>query len=302
MKCTSVKLCAVAALVVVCVTLGTARADFELVEDFEDLVLGPIDDQGGWYAADDTSVVALDPADEANQALAVVTDSTHLHHSAVILNDTVRMMFLRFRFAEHQNYSFGMSDSSSPDQFGHFEVELSMTNASNDLRVNDGGTYDELGLFTPGTWYNVWLLINNVTDDTQIFLHDRPGDDATVADQLDIDGQTVFDYRDGSAGNLLNFFIKTGGGSGPSGPLFIDDIYLENSDALNLENPAGEPTCVADANDDGVTDQADLGILLSAFGSSEGDPGYNPAVDYDADGMVGQTDLGFLLADFGCGT
>jgi hypothetical protein len=302
MEGTSAKLCAVVALVVVSVSLGTARADFVLVEDFEDLVLGPIDDQGGWHAADDTSVVALDPADEANQVLAVTTDSTHLHHSAVILDGTVRMMFLRFRFAEHQNYSFGMSDSSSPDQFGHFEVELSMTNAVPELRINDGGTYDELGLFAPGTWYNVWLFINNVTDDTQIFLHDRPGDDATANDQLDIDGQTVFEFRDGSAGNLLNFFIKTGGGSGPSGPLYLDDLYIEDTDALNLENPAGEPTCVADANGDGVTDQADLGILLSAFGTSEGDPGYNAAVDYDTDGTIGQPDLGFLLADYGCGS
>ncbi|HUU97116.1 MAG TPA: hypothetical protein VM487_15365 [Phycisphaerae bacterium] len=302
MKCTSVKLCAVLALVVVGVSFEAARADFVLVEDFEGLALGPIDDQGGWVAENDTSVVTLDPADETNQVLAVTTDSTHLYRSALILNGTVRMMFVRFRFAEQQNYSFGMSDSVAPDQFGHFEVELSMTNATNELRVNDGGTYDELGLFTPGTWYNVWILVNNITDETQLFLHDRPGGDATMDDQLDVDGQTVFDFRNGSAGNLVNFFIKTGGGSGPSGPLYIDDIYIENTDALNLHNPAGEPGCPADANGDGVTDQADLGILLSAFGASEGDPDYNPNVDYDGDGTVGQADLGFLLADFGCGT
>ena len=302
MKRTSAKLCAVVALLTACVPFGAARADFVLVEDFEGLTLGPIDGQNDWTAENDTSVVTLDPADDTNQVLAVTTDSTHLHKGAVIFDGTVRMMFVRFRFAGQQNYSFGMSDVSEPGRFDHFEVELSMTNAMNELRVNDGGMYDELGLLTPGTWYNTWVLVNNFTDKTQIFLHDRPGDDATMDDQLDAEGQTVFDFRNSSAGNLINFFVKTGGGSGPSGPLYLDDIYIENTNVLNLRNPAGEPDCPADANDDGVTDQADLGILLSAFGTSEGDPNYNPDVDYDADGMVGQADLGFLLADFGCGT
>ena len=302
MSVTSRRLCAAVACLVIYMALGTARADFVLVEDLEGLALGPIDGQNGWTAEHETSVVTLDPAGGTNQVLAVTTDSTHLYKSAMILNGTVRILFLRFQFAGQQNYSFGMSDHAVPDRFGDFEVELSMTNSTNELRVNDGGMYDELGTLTPGTWYNVWLLVNNFTDDTEIYLHDRPGDDATTDDQLDADGQTVFDFRNNSAGNLINFFIKTGGGSGPSGPLYLDDIYVENTDALNLRNPAAEPDCVADANGDGVTDQADLGILLSAFGSSVGDPNYDPNVDFDGDGAIGQADLGFLLADFGCGT
>ena len=279
-----------------------ARADFVLVENFEGLVLGPIDEQNQWNAAHDTSVVTLDPSGGTNQVLAVTTDSTHLYRPATILNGTVRMMFVRFRFGGQQNYSFGLSDHTFPDQFGHFEVELNMTNALNELRVNDDGQYEELGMLVPGTWYNVWLLVNNVTDETQIYLHDRPGDDATAADLLEVEGQTAFSFRDGSAGDLVTFFIKTGGGSGPSGPLYLDDIYLENTDALNLYNPAAEPACAADVNQDGSTDLADLAILLAAYGSSIGDPAYNPQVDFDADGTIGLADLSFLLADYGCET
>lgn len=299
---TLLKVCAALCLALPCIPFQAAQADFVLVENFEGLVLGPIDEQNQWNAAHDTSVVTLDPSGGTNQVLAVTTDSTHLYRPATILNDTVRMMFVRFRFGGQQNYSFGLSDHMFPDQFGHFEVELNMTNALNELRVNDDGQYEELGMLVPDTWYNVWLLVNNVTDETQIYLHDRPGDDATAADLLEVEGQTTFAFRDGSAGDLVTFFIKTGGGSGPSGPLYLDDIYIEDTDGLNLYNPAAEPACAADVNQDGSTDLADLAILLAAYGSSIGDPAYNPEVDFDADGTVGLADLSFLLADYGCET
>ena len=299
---TPLKVCAALCLVLLAISSQVALADFVLVEDFEGLVLGPIDEQNQWIAENDTSVVTLDPSGGTNQVLAVTTDSTHLYRPATIPNDTVRMTFLRFRFGDHQNYSFGLSDNMHPDQFGHFEVELSMTNAVSELRVNDGGQYEELGLLAPDTWYNVWLLVNNVTDQTQIYLHDRPGDDATAADLLEVDGQTAFAFRDGSAGDLVTFFIKTGGGSGPAGPLYLDDIYIEDTDGLNLYNPAAGPACAADVNQDGSTDLVDLAILLAAYGSSIGEPAYNPQVDFDADGTVGLSDLSFLLADYGCGT
>ena len=34
--------------------------------------------------------------------------------------------------------------------------------------------------------------------------------------------------RYASAGDLVNFYIKTGGGSGQQGPLYVDDIFLED--------------------------------------------------------------------------
>ena len=59
---------------------------------------------------------------------------------------------------------------------------------------------------------------------------------------------------------------------------------------------AGAP---GDLDGDGDVDQADLGILLAAFGRCSGDEGFNPAADIDGDGCVGQGDLGILLANFG---
>jgi hypothetical protein len=47
---------------------------------------------------------------------------------------------------------------------------------------------------------------------------------------------------------------------------------------------------------------ADLADLLQAYGSTTGDPDYNPGADFDDDGYVNLWDLAFLLADYGCGT
>ena len=282
------------------ITTLPASADFIPVETFDALTLGPIDDQNGWNARHDTSIVTLDPAGGSNQALAVATDSTWVYKSVFIPDGTMRMLFVRFRFAGQQNYSFGMSDSSSPDQFGHFEVELSMTNATNELRVNDDGNYKVLRPLTPDTWYNVWLKIDNQNDYTSIYLHDRPGEPADASDLLDIAGQTEFVFRDGYAGDLRTFFIKTGGGSGPSGPLYLDDIYLEDTDALNLSNPAATD-CPGDVDGNGITNLQDLAALLGAYGTTSLDPNFNPAADFDGNGVIELSDLAFLLADYGCG-
>lgn len=229
---------------------AVTRAEFTWVEDFDALIPGPIDDQAGWYAVDDTSLVTTDPIDPANQVLAVTTNSTFLRRPLVISNGTARTLFLRFRFGQQQSYSLGMSDRTYPSQFGDFESELSMTNSSNELRINDGGTYTELGMLTPNTWYNVWLYIDNIGDTTQVYLHSRPRDAARPSDLLDVDGQTAFAFRDVTALDLQTFFIKTGGGSsGNVGPLLIDDLYLEDTDALNRSNPTGQ-RCDADGDGD----------------------------------------------------
>ncbi len=66
-----------------------------------------------------------------------------------------------------------------------------------------------------------------------------------------------------------------------------------------------EVTCdpvPGDTDGDGDVDQSDLGSLLSAYGSTVGDPDYNPAADFDEDGDVDQSDLGTLLSNYGVGT
>ncbi|MCW8842021.1 MAG: hypothetical protein OQK00_01260, partial [Rhodobacteraceae bacterium] len=65
----------------------------------------------GWQALADNSAVVLDPDDPANQVLQVVTESTNLFHEAQLLDGEVRMLFLRFRYADQLNFSLGMSEA-----------------------------------------------------------------------------------------------------------------------------------------------------------------------------------------------
>ena len=68
------------------------------------------------------------------------------------------------------------------------------------------------------------------------------------------------------------------------------------------EFSGGEPECPGDIDGDGDTDHSDLGELLAAWCTHEGDPNWNPDADLDGDGHIGHGDLGILLADWGCGT
>lgn len=63
--------------------------------------------------------------------------------------------------------------------------------------------------------------------------------------------------------------------------------------AYERQPPAPVP---GDLNGDGKVNQSDLGILLAAFGTCIGQPGYNAVADIDGDGCVGQSDLGTLLS------
>ena len=54
-----------------------------------------------------------------------------------------------------------------------------------------------------------------------------------------------------------------------------------------------------DIDGDGDVDQSDLGILLAAYSSCEGDEYWNPDADLDGNGCVDQSDLGILLANYG---
>ena len=223
-----------------------AQGAFVKIDDFESLTPGPIDEQNEWFADDQSSVVALDPADANNQVLSVLTASTFLFHDAEIPEGQDRMLFMRFRYEDQLNVSFGMSESSFPDQFGNFEPELSLTSTTDDLRISDGGTYSVLATLQPQHWYNCWLYIDNENDLTSVWLHDRPGEAATAADELGIDGRFEIPFRQGTLSDLQKIFIKTGGGDGVAGPLILDDIYVQNTEMVDLSYPVNSMSGVGD--------------------------------------------------------
>lgn len=60
-------------------------------------------------------------------------------------------------------------------------------------------------------------------------------------------------------------------------------------------------TLLGDADGDGVVDSTDLGLLGLAWGSTQGQPLYNPNCDFNSDGVVDSTDLGIIGLYWGKG-
>jgi len=224
----------------------SAHASFQVVDDFDNLMLGNIDGKNGWVATLTSGEVILDPSDNNNQTLKVSTESGILHKAESIDQDTTRMLFLRLRFDTHGRYSFGFSHLLNPDEYSDFGPELGMaaetaSDPNNDFRVANNlttGIYDVLDTLAPGTWYNVWVLVDNTSNTYKVWMNSVPGRDARATDQLkNSAGKSEFGFRT-SASDLINFFIKTGGGDSPvDGRFYIDDIYLENTTDINLINP-----------------------------------------------------------------
>jgi len=70
----------------------------------------------------------------------------------------------------------------------------------------------------------------------------------------------------------------------------IDEYSISSASGTNWGGPVG-PYSPADFNQDGVVDGADIGLLLSAWGTSDG--------DLTGDGTTDGADLGILLSEWG---
>ena len=232
--------------------VANAHAAFQVVEDFDSLTFGNISGQNGWFATSGSGEVVLDPGGDSNRVLKATTESGILHKATSVAQGTKRMLFLRFRFEEHGRFSFGLSHLSNPDEFSDFGPELGMaadtaSDPNNDFRVANGlfppGIYDVLRTLGPGIWYNIWILVDNSSDTYQVWMNSNRGGNAQITDQLENNAtEREFGFRTSTVKGLINFFIKTGGGKSPvEGRFYIDDIYIEDTDDTNLNNPIANP-------------------------------------------------------------
>lgn len=79
-------------------------------------------------------------------------------------------------------------------------------------------------------------------------------------------------------------------GSGPN------DVYAVGDDGTILHYPGG---WLGDVDCDGHVDVADLLWMVDSFGTSEGDPAFDPRCDLNTDAAVDTVDLLFLVNNFG---
>lgn len=87
----------------------------------------------------------------------------------------------------------------------------------------------------------------------------------------------------------------------------VIDLRLEESRRRLIAATQGrgawsiEINIPGDVNGDCVIDQADLAGMLAAFGTTKGEPDYEPRADFDGNGRVDQGDLATLLSLYGEG-
>ncbi len=110
-----------------------------------------------------------------------------------------------------------------------------------------------------------------------------------------------FDSDPGNAGGAIFNQALPEERSGPDGAGGMAPIENWNSNGdfglyqISLQGVAGQTLCPnSDINNDGITDTADLGILIAQFGSP-----VSSLADLNADGVVDTADLGILIAEFG---
>lgn len=77
------------------------------------------------------------------------------------------------------------------------------------------------------------------------------------------------------------------------------DATSVSSDHAPVVLDLAMPCLTGDLDCDGSVSLGDLSRLLTAFGTSSGDPGYDPGADLDANGQVDLADLSALLTHYG---
>jgi len=295
-----------------------------LLSDFESATLGDPDGQESWTNISDNAeayTIVVDPADESNQVLeagfATGGDAYLTLPDGGFADGTTNTVFFRMRNEDPGDLVFGSSDVAAPAAWGDYEGYQVFVGGS--INVRNGGTFDVHTPYESDEWTNVWLVLDNDFDGTDIY--------TSVGDAAEPEtGPQFGDFRNGTDDALVTLNLRMGAPQADAIG-YVDDIYFASGTLLS--NPLGTvttPTCAVPAGRipgdlDGVDGVAfaDFLTLSANFGSEvstyeQGDIDCNGAVEF-ADFLAlsenfGQTEpagaasvpepSGLALIFFGC--
>lgn len=228
-----------------------ASGGFSLFSDFDaGYVRGALNGQNGWSVqGNDTNSAVVqdpDPTNPLNQVGSFVNGAGSVNIARTfpgggLADGSTGTLFFRLNAPAAVNFNIGASDVAVATltlDFNNFESQIRLGNSAanaTEVDVRNGaafttGTGSNTTTYTPDTWFNVWLVINNNTDTTQFYVSGTAGGNASTPF-----AQSTF--RNGVASNpLITFFSRTSSAS----PVFVDDIYFDPAGA-NLLNPIPEP-------------------------------------------------------------
>jgi hypothetical protein len=177
-------------------------------------------------------------------------------------------------------------------------VQISLINGA--LGARDGGTMRTLATVAPGTWYNLWVAVNNATDTFSVYLN-QGSDDATEADRMTSGSIDTFAFRSGST-EALDRFLWRAQPQAVNPAVWIDDIYV--MDGAEFQNPLSvldETPFSPDINQDRFVDIADMRLLAEAWLEACAAPDWCGRADLDKSGRVDMEDFGRLSQEWASG-
>ena len=160
------------------------------------------------------------------------------------------------------------------------------------------------------------IVFNNISDNKCGLMVGSTGINEIYHDSFINNQVQVIDERTPTSINLWDNGYPSGGNywsdyagvdqkSGPYQNLTGSDGIGDTSYIINNNNTDRYPLMkpyvllIGDINQDGKVDIKDISIVASAFGTSLGDPRWNPAADVNQDGRVDIRDVAIVAKNFG---
>ncbi|HUU99083.1 MAG TPA: hypothetical protein VM487_25395 [Phycisphaerae bacterium] len=291
------------AMAVLALLPASAIADWE--ENFDSYQNGSsMHGQGGWKGWDNdpqwTAYVTDVQARSAPHSVDIAGNSDLVHEYPGYTSGDwtyTAWQYVPEDFIEDPNFppagTYFIMQNTYND-LGPYNWSVQLAFQEDGMLVGDCGAADNVTMpYVKGEWVEIRvdIFLDPEDDWTQVYYNDVLLDDPSLPDHPVLGG--------GYSWSLGVF----GGGGGVleigAVDLFANQCSSVYYDDMSLKPRAAD--CPGDIDGDGDTDHSDLGELLSAWCTHDGDPNWNPNADLDGDGHVGHGDLGIVLSDWNCG-
>jgi len=231
-----------------------------LIEDFEGdgMEIGQsFIGVNGWVANDGIGVVADEPiagGDQVGSWLSGTVPRGTIYRSlskfgAEILDASTGTLFFQI-YTENTgiNHSIGLSAADAPVFWTSYEAQFALVPDANNLLVRDGAESYRYpnGDHPVGQWMNVWVVANNDTDETKVYVESPDGATGQIDITPDDDPAAPYSFRNGTLDSLDTFLLIEN--SVGNFPVLIDNIYINPTIDAHLITPAAAKPVVVEGD------------------------------------------------------
>ncbi len=262
-------------------SLPTQPTGFTLVEDFDTtgMTLGQTFNGINGWTVNTANVVVNNPSGSGLSGRWVdgTMQQSLTGKGLQVLNGNTGTVFMQLYMegadAMLIDHAFSFSDTTGTGTGDH-EAMTGFKDGNITVR-NGGANYDAGYDYSMGAWFNVWLVADNQTDTTRVWVESPSGQTG----QIEISAGQTCSFRNGVASNALIqlLFLEFDTGS-----LVIDNIYVDPS-SQNLTNPLGGGS---DGDGDGMDDAWETAYFGSTTAANGG-----ATEDFDGDGTDNLTEF-----------